>query len=207
MKVKVLIVLLFFSSVPSVFGQSKVYYNQTELGVLAGKKPDTWDGQTQHRVGFSFLTFHGAKVSRHHALGFSVGLDQYEELTIVPIALGWRGFLGKENRPQLIGGLDLGGGYAFLEKKEETEWYKSWYQGGILISPSLGAKFPGKKGKTALTLSVAYKRQELAYFQGYFENGTTPRPFSSDRLPEGYNSINDTSYLFHSLVARMGFIF
>ena len=207
MKVKLLVFAIFFSSVQSVFGQGRVYYNQTEIGILAGKKTDTWDGQDQSRVDFSIITFHGAKISKHHALGFSVGLDQYEDISIVPIALGWRGFLGKENRPQLIGGMDIGGGSAFLEKKEETEWYESWYQGGIMFSPSLGVRLPAKKGKTSLTMSIAYKRQELEFFQGFFEPVITPRPFSSSRLPSGYNSITETSYLFHSLVARVGLVF
>lgn len=207
MKSLFLLLAVFFSSIFSVFGQEKSYFNQTEMGVLFGNRTDSWYGENENRVDFSLITFHGVRFTKNHVVGFSAGLDQYDEISIIPIALGWRGFLGKENRPQLIGGFDIGGGSAVLEKKEETEWYESWYHGGILISPSLGVKLPAKKGKTSLTMSIAYKRQEFEFFQGFFEPVITPRPFSSSRLPEGYNSITETSFLYHSLVARIGFIF
>lgn len=208
MKAHLLVLVIFFSSVQSVFGQEKAYYNQTELGALFGKKTDTWDGQSENRVDFSILTFHGAKISKNQVIGISIGVDQYESITVFPVAFGWKGFLGKENKPRLIGGFDLGGGFALLEKKEKTEWYESRYHGGLLLSPSIGMKFPSKKGKkTSLTMSLAYKRQELEFFQGFFDFNSTPRPFTSSSLPPGYSSITETSYLFHSLAARMGFIF
>ncbi len=207
MKVKFLILsFLVFCFQPS-FGQENSYYNQTELGILIGNPLENWSGENKNRVDFSLITFHGVKFSKHHAVGFSLGFDRYESVSIIPIALGWRGFLGKENRPQLIGGLDIGGGSAILEKKEKNEWYEAYYEGGIMVSPSLGAKFPAKNGRTALTMSLAYKRQDLSYFIRNYEVGPTPRPFSSTSLPPGFNSISETSYLFHSLAVRMGFIF
>jgi hypothetical protein len=115
--------------------------------------------------------------------------------------------LGKENKPQLIGGFDFGGGSALFEKKEVTEWYESWYKGGVMISPSIGIKLPAKKGKTSLTMSIAYKRQELGFFMGYFDQVNNPRPLISSRLLPGYSSMTETSYLFYSLVGRMGFSF
>lgn len=201
--------LLFFLTLPFAqsFGQEKVYYNQTELGVLFGNNGDDWYGENKKRVDFSVLTFQGAKISKHHVVGFSVGFDQYESLSVIPFAIGWRGFLGKENKPQLIGGFDFGGGSPIFEKKEKTEWYESWYKGGVMISPSIGVKLPAKKGDSSLTMSLAYKRQELGYFMGYFEQGDNPRPITHSQLPPGYNSMTETSYLFHSLVARIGFIF
>lgn len=207
MKVKCLILgFLVFCFQPS-FGQENSYYNQTELGILIGNPLENWSGENKNRVDFSLITFHGIKFSKHHAVGFSLGFDRYESVSIIPIALGWRGFLGKENRPQVIAGFDIGGGSAILEKKEKTEWYEAYYEGGTMVSPSLGAKFPAKTGNTALTISVAYKRQDLSYFIRNYEFSPTPRPFSSTSLPPGFNSISETSYLFHSLAVRMGFIF
>ncbi len=188
------------------FGQDRSYFNQTEVGILFGNPVENWSWENKNRVDFSLITFHGAMISKNQALGVSVGFDQYQSLPIFPMALGWRGFLGKENKPQLIGGFDFGGGFPLLEKKEKTEWYESWHKGGLLVSPSIGVKFPSKKSKkTALTMSIAYKRQELGYFLGNFDFNPTPRPTTN--LPQGYSSITETSYLFHSLVARMGFIF
>ena len=206
MNLKLLILgLSIFAFTPS-FGQNRPYFNQTEVGVLVGN-PIYYRGDKKNRVNFSLISIHGAKISKNKVLGILIGLDQYESLAVFPMALGWRGFLGKENKPQLIGGLDFGGGFALLEKKEKTEWYESWHTGGLLVSPSVGVKLPAKKGKTALTMSIAYKRQELGFYQGNFDFNPIPIPFATSKLPPGYSSITETTYLFHSLVARMGFIF
>lgn len=189
------------------FGQNRPYVNHTEVGVLVGNPTDSWSGENKNRVNFSLSSFHGAQISKNQALGVLVGFDDYESLVIFPMGFGWRGFLGKENKPQLVGSFDLGGGFALLEKKEKTEWYESWHKGGLMLSPSIGVKFPSKKGKNSLTMSFAYKRQELGYFMGNFDFNPTPRPFTNSKLPPGYSSITETSSLFHSLVARMGFIF
>lgn len=200
----ILVNLVVFQS----FGQQKSYYNQTEFGIAFGNEVSSWwTGENENRVDFTMTTFHGVQFSRHHAVGFSVGYDQYQSISVVPIALGWRGFLGNENKAQLIGGLDFGGGLTFLERKEVTEWDESWYKGGVMVSPSLGVKFPGKKGKTALTMTVAYKRQELGFITGFFEQNPTRRPLGGTDLPPGYSSITETEFLFHSLIARVGLSF
>lgn len=206
MKKSLLILSVFILAISPGYGQEKVYYNQTEFGAMFGRVEDQWSGETEKRINFSMLTFHGAKVAKHHVVGFSLGFDHYENLSIIPIALGWRGFFGKDGAAQLIGGFDIGGGSTILEEGEESEWGKSWYEGGIMASPSIGAFFPGKKGKTALTMTLAYKRQELAFFQGSFNREGT-MPFPSAQLPPGFNSITETDYLFQSLVLRMGFSF
>lgn len=207
MKFRLSILCFLILSYTQSFGQERVYYNQTEFGALFGNAVDQWSGENKKRMDFSVISFHGAKISQHHVVGFSVGFDQYESLSVIPFAIGWRGLLGKENKPQLIGGFDFGGGSPLFEDREKTEWYESWYKGGVLVSPSIGVKLPAKKGKTSLTMTLAYKRQELGYFMGYFERGDNPRPLTSTQLPPGYSSITETSYLFHSLVARIGMIF
>ena len=189
------------------FGQESVYYNQTELGILVGNGVDDWTGESKNRIDFSAISFHGAKISKHHVVGFSVGFDQYESISVIPFAIGWRGFLGNENNPQLVGGFDFGGGSPLFEDKEKTEWYESWYKGGVMVSPSIGVKFPAKNGKTALTMTIAYKRQELGYFMGFFEQNENPVPIPNSNLLPGYSSMNETSYLFHSLVGRIGLMF
>lgn len=207
MKKSLLILSIFILAISPGYGQKKVYYNQTELGAMFGRVENMWTGDHDERINFSMITFHGAKISRHHAVGFSLGYDHYQSISIIPIALGWRGFLGKENGAQLVGGLDIGGGSTLLEKDEESEWGKSWYEGGIMASPSIGGYFPGKKGKTALTLTIAYKRQELSYFNGSYDRSGTPRPLLGAQLPPGYGSMNETEYLFKSMVLRMGLNF
>jgi hypothetical protein len=207
MKLRFLIISILALSFTESFGQEKAYFNQTEMGVSFGNSAATWNGENEKRRDFSLITFHGVKISKNHAVGMSLGFDQYESISVIPIAIGWRGFLGKENKPQLIGGFDFGGGSAMFEKKEITEWHESWYRGGIMLSSSIGVKLPSKRGKTSLTMSMAYKRQELGFFTGFFERGNSPRPLPNSKLPPGYGSISETSYLFHSLVVRMGFMF
>ncbi|HSF54231.1 MAG TPA: hypothetical protein VLA71_10780 [Algoriphagus sp.] len=206
MKVRFLILCLFIFSISLGYGQDKAYYNQTEFGAMFGRVENQWSGEIEERINFSMLTFHGARVSKYHVVGFSLGFDHYENLSIVPIAFGWRGFFGKEGKAQLIGGFDIGGGSTILEKGEESEWGKSWYEGGIMASPSVGAYFPDLNGKTALTLTLAFKSQELSYFSGsYNRQGTMP--FPSSQLPPGFNSLTETDYLFQSLVLRLGLSF
>lgn len=196
---------LYFSCVKGL-AQEKLYFSQTEIGFLYGRGMENWEGKREERMDFTFQTFHGARFTPKQVIGFSVGLDQYQDISLLPIALGYRGFIGKEGKPQLFGGLDLGGGSAVLEKKQEDEWSKSWYEGGIMFSPMAGFKLPSKKGKAALSFTFAYKRQEFSYFQGYFERGNV-RPFTTFILPPGYNSVNETAFLYHSFVFRMGLMF
>lgn len=207
MKLKTLLLLLSLAMLQPSFGQEKSYFNQSEFGVSFGETAPTWFGEGETRSDFSMITFHGVQLSRHHVVGFSLGFDQYESVDVIPFALGWRGFLGKENKVNLIGGLDLGGGSAILESKERTEWYESWYKGGLMVSPSIGVEFPAKNGNTALTITMAYKRQELGFFTGYFELDPTRRPLADTSLLPGYSFTSETAFLFHSLVARMGLSF
>lgn len=207
-KVFCLILLLFFSYVRSL-AQENAYFHQTEVGFLWGKGIKNWDGNYLNRMDVSISTFHGVKISSHHVLGFTVGYDQYDQISLIPIALGWRGFLGKENKAQLFGGMDFGGGSTFLEKKETNQWSSSWYEGGMMIHPMLGVKLPAKKGNWALSASLGYKRQQLSYFQGFLDGSgqSSFAPTTGSRLPSGFTSLNETNYLFHSLVFRMGVTF
>ena len=206
MKISFLILSISFLTISLGYGQERVYYNQTEFGAMHGQSADDWNGESQSRTSFSMITFHGARFAKHHVVGFSLGLDHYQSIDIIPFALGWRGFLGEGDKPQLIGGFDIGAGSTLLTEEVETEWGKSWYEGGIMVSPSVGGYFPGEKGKTAFTITLAYKLQEFSLFNGSFDQAN-PRPFLSSSLPPGYNSLTETAYSLQSLVLRMGLSF
>ncbi len=202
MKAPILFLCIYFLAISPGYGQEKNYYNQTEFGAIFGAAESS-------RFGFSMLTFHGARVAKHHVVGFSAGFDNYETIQVIPIAFGWRGFLGEKDKAQLMGGFDIGGGSTMLEKEVKTEWSESWWEGGLLLSPSVGVYFPGKKQKTAFTLTLAYKRQNIFQFNGSYDR-SNPVQFSnslSAYLPPGFNSLTETSHLFHSLVFRMGLSF
>lgn len=201
------LILLFFFSYVKALAQERAYFNQTEVGFLWGKGTKSWEGDYENRMNLTVSSFHGAKINAHHVVGFGIGYDQYENLSLIPISLGWRGFLGKEGRSQLFGGMDLGGGSTLLEKKETTDWYSNWYEGGLMLHPSLGIRLPAKNGKWALSGTLGYKRQQAYFFEGSFDrSGNQPLPGSST-LPRGYSAMTETSFLFHSLVFRMGVMF
>jgi hypothetical protein len=206
MKKSFLFLCICILTIAEVFSQQKVYYNQTELGAMFGNTKDVWNGASNIRVNFSMITFHGVKASQNHVVGFSLGLDHYPGIDIIPIAVGWRGFLGESGKPQLVGGFDIGGGSTFLEEKIESEWGKSWYEGGVMASPSVGVFFPGRKGKTALTFTLAYKFQKFSQFSGAFDR-VSPRPLLDPSLPSGYSSMTETAYSFHNFVLRTGLSF
>jgi hypothetical protein len=205
MKISFLIVSICILTVVAAYGQQKVYYNQTELGAMFGETEDNWNGESETRVNFSMITFHGVRFSKYHAVGFSLGLDHYKTIDIIPFALGWRGFLGEIGKPQMIGGLDIGGGSTILGEKVETEWGKSWYEGGVMASPSVGVFLPGRKGRTTLTFTFAYKLQKFSLFNGSFDR-VNPTSLASS-LPPGYGSLTENSYSLQSLVVRMGLSF
>ncbi|WP_192349061.1 hypothetical protein [Algoriphagus sp. Y33] len=203
--IKLLLIGFFLVSLEG-FAQKKIYFGQTEIGFLRGRSQEQWDGNHEKRFDASFMTFHGAQVVKNHVIGFSLGLDQYDEISILPIALGWRGFLGKDGKPRIFGGFDLGGGTAILEKKVSDEWSKSWYEGGFLVSPSAGLSFPSKKGKSALSFSFAYKRQEVSQFHGVLSRSGT-QTATSDRLPSGYSSLTENNFIYRSFVFRLGLMY
>ncbi|MEB2785064.1 hypothetical protein [Algoriphagus persicinus] len=186
--------------------QEELYFGQTEIGVLIGRSEEQWDGNHERRTDVSIMSFHGARITKNHVVGFSVGFDQYEDISIIPIALGWRGFLGKDGKPKIFGGLDIGGGTAILERKVSDEWSKSWYKGGLLVSPSVGISFPALKSKTALSFSLAYKRQEITHFRGSL-SGPGTQTIASGLLPPGFSSMTENDFLFRSLVLRLGIMY
>ena len=205
-KAFILICIGLFLTCIDCLAQDKLYFGQTEIGLLAGRSAEQWDGTTERRTDFTLMSFHGARISRNHIVGFSVGFDQYETISIIPFAFGYRGFLGKEGKPKIFGGLDLGIGSAILEEEIENEWSKSWYRGGLMFSPSFGVSFPSHKGNSALSLSIAYRRQEITYFLGNLANLGT-QTITSDQLPPGFSSLTKTEYLYNSLVFRIGIMY
>tara|TARA_R110002020_G_scaffold73141_2_gene187561 strand:+ start:1626 stop:1844 length:219 start_codon:yes stop_codon:yes gene_type:complete len=72
------------------------------------------------------MTFYGVHITKNHVLGLSTGMDHKKEISIIPIALGLKGFVGKAGSPKVFEGLDLGGCSTMLEKKESGTRTKSW---------------------------------------------------------------------------------
>lgn len=183
--------------------QQNGYYNQTEAGVLIGKYTQQYSDAQESRTGFSFSSFNGIHLLPKHVVGISVGLDRYLEADLIPIAFGWRYFLGEGNGPKLFLGADLGGASSILEKKETTDWSKTWYIGGLLVYPSVGVSFPLQESKTAFVVSLGYKYQRLSHFVGLIDPSGTSHP----GLPPGLRQLTETSYRYHSLSIKAGLLF
>jgi len=212
MKKKLLIlIVLSFCALHSSMAQNKTWMTQLELGLLGGKTKDLWEEKTNERTTLSFSAFHGKEVIRNQNLGVFVGLDDYPSITLVPVGIGWRGFLGQKSKPQFFGSLDLGYGSTVLEQVERTDWSSTWHESGLLFRPAVGIKMPAKKGKWALTASLGYKRQPTYFYEGTnSQSETRPRiPLFRTRnaLPEGFSSLNSTSILYHSLSFQLGILF
>lgn len=202
LKIKVLF-LLFFGFAAQSLAQQGQYFGQTEIGFLSGKSQDLWDESHETRFGATLMTFNGIHLTNNHVIGFVTGIDQYEGLTILPLAIGWRGFFGKDGNARIFGGLDIGGGSAVFEKYTKDEWSKSWYEGGYLVSPSIGVTLPTKYDKTAFSFSIAYRRQQVSnYYAVLSQPGT--QTFQTELLPPGYSSLTENDYLFRSFVFRVG---
>lgn len=204
MKKILLLTLIIYSFLGEAYSQEKTFFSQTEVGASFGKVKTDFEGYTT-RVNFSFQTLNGVWINKYHATGFLVGVDTYPNLTLMPLGLGWRGFMDKGKRHSLFAGMDLGAASAMLEKREETEWTESWYEGGLFLNPSIGIRRQSKKGKHASVLSIGYKRQEANFYEGSKEIGFSS--FRDASLPPGFISVRKEEYVFNSLVLKWGLIF
>jgi hypothetical protein len=203
--------LISWCSLQVATAQENKRITQLELGLLGGKSKILWSEETQNRLNFSFSAFHGKEIKPNHYLGIHLGYDNYPDIQLLPIGLGWRSFLGDEVGPKWMGGLNAGFGTAFLEERNRTDWSSTWHEGGVYLHPFLGVTLPAKKGKWALTSSIGYKWQPSSYLEGtHSQPETRPKihPFwTRAALPEGFNSLNKVSSQFHSISFQVGVLF
>ncbi len=197
--------------IPIATAQEKSRITQLELGLLGGKSRTLWSEETQNRLNFSISAFHGKEIKPNQYLGIHLGYDNYPDVQLLPIGLGWRGFLGDDVGPKWMGGLNAGFGTTFLEKQERTEWSSTWQEGGVYFHPFLGVTLPAKKGNWALTSSIGFKWQPSSYLEGtHSQSGSRPKihPFwTKPLLPEGFNSLNKVTTQFQSLSFQVGVLF
>jgi hypothetical protein len=191
--------------------QEKAALTQLELGMIGGKSKTLWSEETQNRLDISFSAFRGVEIKSNHYLGIHLAFDNYPNVQILPIGLGWRGFLGDDVGPKWMGGLNAGFGTTLLEKRERTEWSSTWQEGGVYFHPFLGVTLPAKKGNWALTSSFGFKWQPSSYLEGtHSQPETRPKihPFwTRASLPEGFNSLNKVTTHFQSLSFQVGVLF
>lgn len=178
------------------WGQAFSYTHHSEMGVLTGSD------DFGKRINFTFQTFNGLQLSDVHSVGVLTGLDQYGSLSVVPIALGWRGILNPLNKWQLYGGVDLGFGSTLLEPTVITEWNEHrWQDGGFMGQSSIGLRIKNKKANF-WSFSLAYKRQI------YHLTTANPRELSPDpNRPEDWSYYAKDKITFNNVVYRIGYWF
>ena len=88
--------LISWCSVQLAAAQGKDMLTQLELGMLGGKSKILWSEETEDRLNFSFSAFRGKEIRPNHYLGIHLGYDNYPDVQLLPIGLGWRGFIGDD---------------------------------------------------------------------------------------------------------------
>jgi len=137
------------------------YVNMTEIGGLFGRVvyDIQWNTPTTqevtNRLNLTLQTFNGAQIKPRLAVGLTTGVDWYNSVLLLPIAVGARYDLVRSKKNvALFGSLDAGYGFNWLNVNGTG--YDT--QGGMMLNPGVGLKFGFKSG-SALTLSLTYKRQ------------------------------------------------
>lgn len=141
------------------------YLNITEFGLSVGNRSmvNSFSG-TSRSVNVTLQTFNGYQFYPALAVGLTTAIDDYNPITLLPIALGIRGDITKTKvRPYY--GLDAGYALDWLNNPR----LPGDYNGGWLISPTLGLKFNSRKTH-ALVLNLGYRNQKASIVN---HNGNT----------------------------------
>lgn len=135
---------------------TKGYQNITELGISVGNASAGEFGFAR-KIDISTNTFNGYLFNPHLALGFSTGVDTYDQLTYLPVGIGLRGdFTKTQVRP-----------YYSFDTGYTLDWLNNPnlpgnYEGGFFWNPAVGIKFNSRKYH-AFLLTIGFKNQ-LASF-------------------------------------------
>jgi hypothetical protein len=205
MKYLIPLVLILCIYVEQGHAQQKAFINHTDFGLTFGQVK-VWEGNYDPRFNFTFQSFNGARINTNNAVGFLIGVDTYPNLTLMPLAFGWRGFLEKGKRTSPFSSFDLGYGSAWMEKRTVNEFSEQWYEGGFYLSPAFGIKRNSKKGSHSFTWSLGYKRQYASFYDGIKDLSFGNSRISND-LPPGFSSVRKEAYIFNSLFIKWGIIF
>jgi hypothetical protein len=190
-------ILLSFSA---TFAQHLPYVSHWETGILIGQADGT------DRANFSIQSLHGFRINNIHDFGILVGFDRYPGAMIMPFGVGWRGTLRPENRVSLFAGMDVGYGSMVLEKKMVSEWNQhSWFEGGLMVQPSVGMQFRKRKSST-MTFSLGYKQQQTNYFEGNPINDPWLE-YPSPSNPDHWQNFRKDEIFFRSMSVKLGYIF
>lgn len=169
------------------------YVNYTEFGGLFGKSYQivqplySYSTPVDGRTNFTIQTYNGLKIYKNLSVGITTGVDWFNSMQIVPVALAIRNTFGKENTKKVktYFGLDAGYGFTWLNDDGDNQVTK----GGLAISPVIGLLIP-TGGQANFVLSMGYKRNT---FSTVTISGTPEYPYT-----------NSKEYELNRMVIRLG---
>ena len=139
-------------------GDPSRFFNVTELGIILGR-----NDQDQVSGNFTIHTINGYMVKEYLGAGVGIGLDFYDQATVLPFYLSVRASIPprKNIRPYYF----VNGGYSHAwENANENFDNIDKVRGGWMLHPGLGLEF--KLEKTSLLLTAGYKVQKLTTWFG-----------------------------------------
>ncbi|WP_293946254.1 MULTISPECIES: hypothetical protein [unclassified Sphingobacterium] len=192
------VILLALFTYLTATAQIKKYTNHNEFSVVTY-------GPIFLESGFALHTFHGLNLNEKFAIGLNTGLDRYPvddngEKWFLPLSTKINYVEYPKRKRSFFAGIDLGYGFAFLNKTFQTNNLKSKYRGGVLFSPQLGWRFKFKDSQSYWSLATGYRYQQFNREDSY------SAPASSlPNVDNGYGLIhNETRYHLHRFTLQVG---
>lgn len=123
-----------------------------ETGLSVGNSANPYENREKD---FTFQTFHGYRFASLLALGLTVGVDTYNQISL--LGLGLRGDFRKTRiRPYY--GLDAGYALSWLHNSNQA----GKRQGGFFWSPGLGLQYTFNQ-RQGMLIGLAYKQQSTSF--------------------------------------------
>jgi len=138
-------------------GDPSRFFNVTEMGIILGR-----NDQDQVSGNFTIHTINGFMVKEYLGAGVGIGLDFYDQATVLPFYLSVRASIPQKNiRPFYF--VNAGYSHAWENANQNFDNIDK-VRGGWMLHPGLGFEF--KLEKTSLLLTAGYKVQKLTTWFG-----------------------------------------
>jgi hypothetical protein len=151
--------------------------------------PNSGQSEIRNVVNISLQTFNGVYIDKKTAVGFTTGIDWYNNTLIVPLELGVRRQIAQRRKggAAIIAGVNAGYGTTWFHK--DNSGNKT--TGGFAISPTIGYRMPNRSG-SAWVLNFGYKYQSVTISD-------------TGEFGEDYSSVETRNH--NRLLVRFGFEF
>ncbi len=138
-------------------GDLSRFFNVTEIGIILGRSDlDQISGN------FTIHTINGFMAKEYLGAGIGIGLDFYDQATVLPFYLSVRASIPQKNiRPYYF--VNAGYSHAWENANQNFDNIDK-VRGGWMLHPGLGFEF--KLEKTSLLLTAGYKVQKLTTWFG-----------------------------------------